>query len=159
MSAATAATRLIIVCGLPGSGKTTHAKHLELRYRAVRFCPDDWMDALEIDLYDDKARGRIESLQWIVAANILALGTSAIIEWGTWGRDERDRLRLGARKLGAAVELHFLDIPLDVMFARIRQRNRESPPLERHDLTKWADNFERPSSEEMGLYDAAHVLQ
>ena len=35
--------RLIIVCGLPGSGKTTLAKALENRLRAVRFSPDDWM--------------------------------------------------------------------------------------------------------------------
>jgi AAA domain len=36
-----AAARLIIVCGLPGSGKTTHARQLERRLRAVRFCPDE----------------------------------------------------------------------------------------------------------------------
>ena len=159
MTAGKSAARLFIVCGLPGSGKTTLAKQLETQFRAVRFWPDDWMDALEFDLYDEGARGRIESLQWILAKNLLALGTSAITEWGTWGKDERDQLRIGARRLGAAVELHFLDIPLDVMFARIRQRNRESPPIERHDLTKWSNSFERPSPEELGLYDVAKVVQ
>src|SRR4051812_438273 len=44
------AGRLIIVCGLPGSGKTTHAKQLEDRLRAIRFAPDEWMEALGIDL-------------------------------------------------------------------------------------------------------------
>ena len=159
MTAGKSAARLFIVCGLPGSGKTTLAKQLETQFRAVRFCPDDWMDALEFDLYDEGARGRIESLQWILAKNLLALGTSAITEWGTWGKDERDQLRIGARSLGAAVELHFLDIPLDVLFARIRQRNRESPPIERHDLTKWSNSFERPSPEELALYDLVNVVQ
>jgi uridine kinase len=32
---------LIIVCGLPGSGKTTHARRLEQELCAVRFYPDD----------------------------------------------------------------------------------------------------------------------
>jgi len=159
MTAGKSAARLFIVCGLPGSGKTTLSKQLELQFRAVRLCPDEWMDALEFDLYDERARGRIESLQWIFAQNLLALGTSAIIEWGTWGKDVRSQLRIGARRVGAAVELHFLDISLDEMFARIRQRNRESPPIERHDLTKWSNSFERPSPEELDLYDLVNVVQ
>src|SRR6516225_4496179 len=98
--------RLIIVCGLPGSGKTRFAKALESRLRAVRFCPDEWMDALSLDLYDEGRRGKIEALQWKFGQELLAHGLSVIIEWGTWGRSERDALRLGARALGAAVELH-----------------------------------------------------
>ena len=43
-------SRLIIVCGLPGSGKTTLAKELESKLRAVRFSPDEWMDALSLNL-------------------------------------------------------------------------------------------------------------
>jgi len=132
--------------------------HLETKLRAVRFCPDDWMGALAINLYDEHARGRIESLQWAIAQKLLALGTSVIIEWGTWGKDERDQLRLGARDLGAAVELHFLDTPMDVLFPRIRLRNREAPPIERHDVEKWDKSFQRPSAEEMALYDLASVL-
>ena len=76
--------RLIIVCGLPGSGKTTRAKQLEQNRRAVRFCPDEWMDALEIDLRDSEARARIENLQWKLAQDLLALGHTVVIEWGTW---------------------------------------------------------------------------
>lgn len=49
-----AGSRLIILCGLPGSGKTTLAKLLEGKRRAVRLCPDEWMDALQIDLYYEK---------------------------------------------------------------------------------------------------------
>ena len=59
--------RLIIVCGLPGSGKTTLAKCFEESLRAIRFSPDDWMDALSINLYDEETRARIESLQWKVS--------------------------------------------------------------------------------------------
>jgi len=76
--------RLIIVCGLPGSGKTTHAKALESRLRAVRFCPDEWMDALSIDLYGEERRAKIEALQRKIARELLALGLTVIIEWGLW---------------------------------------------------------------------------
>src|SRR5262245_31476661 len=105
--------RLIIVCGLPGSGKTTLAKALESRPRAVRCSPDEWLDALSLDLYDEERCGKIEALQWEIGQQLLALGLSVIIEWGTWGRSERDALRLGARALGAAVELHYRSAPPD----------------------------------------------
>jgi predicted kinase len=145
--------RLIIVCGLPGSGKTTHAKQVERNLRAVRFCPDEWMNAMEIGLWEVEARARIEKLQWKLAQDLLRLGHDAVIEWGSWTRSERDALRTGARALGAAVELHFLDAPIDVLYDRIRRRNRESPPVTRDDVMRWAEIFERPSAEEMALFD------
>ena len=145
--------RLIIVCGLPGSGKTSHAKKVEQNLRGVRFCADEWMDAIRINLWDSEARQRIEKLQWNIAQQILSLGRSVVIEWGTWARSERDVLRTGARKLGAAVELHLLDAPVDVLFDRIRRRNAETPAVSFDDIQRWAHMFERPSSEEMALFD------
>src|SRR5271154_5051218 len=145
--------RLIIVCGLPGSGKTSHARQIERNLRAVRLCADEWMEALGINLWDGEARQRIEKLQWKIAQQILSLGHCVVIEWGTWARSERDALRSGARTLGAAVELHFLDAPADVLFDRIRRRNAESPAIVFEDIKKWSGVFERPSSEEMALFD------
>jgi len=145
--------RLIIVCGLPGSGKTTLARALERRFRAVRLAPDDWMDALSLSLYDQEKRGKIEALQWKFGQELLALGLTVIIEWGTWGRSERDDLRLGARALGAAVELHYLSAPADVLFDRIQRRGVEKPPIERDDLSQWLEMFQAPTPEEMALFD------
>jgi predicted kinase len=145
--------RLIIVCGLPGSGKTTLAKVLEDRLRAVRFSPDEWMDALSIDIYDEERRGKIEALQWKFGQELLGLGLTVIIEWGTWGRSERDALRLGAQALGAAVELHYLSVPPDVLFERIQRRGLEKPAIERDALNRWAEIFQEPTPEEMALFD------
>ncbi len=146
-------SRLIIVCGLPGSGKTTLATALENSLGAIRFSPDDWMDALSINLWDEEKRARIEALQWKLAQQLLSLGLVVIIEWGTWGRSERDALRLGARALGAAVELHYLNAPADVLFDRIQRRGLEKPPIDRDTVTGWFDAFQAPTPEEMALYD------
>jgi predicted kinase len=146
-------SRLIIVCGLPGSGKTTLAKVLESRLRAVRFSPDEWMDALSLSLWDEERRAKIEALQWKFAQELLALGLTVIIEWGTWGRAERDTLRLGARALGAAVELHYVSAPADVLFDRIQRRGAEKPPIERDALSRWFEIFQAPTAGEMALFD------
>ena len=145
--------RLIIVCGLPGSGKTTLAKAIEGRLDAIRFSPDEWMADLSLDLYDEERRAKIEALQWKLAQQLLALGQLVIIEWGTWGRSERNALRLGARALGATVELHYLSAPEQVLFERIARRGMENPPIEREMLRRWSEIFQAPTREEMELYD------
>lgn len=145
--------RLIIVCGLPGSGKTTLAKALENKLRAIRFCPDEWMEALSLDIYDEERRAKIEALQWKLAQEILALGLTAIIEWGTWGRSERDALRIGARSLGAAVELHYLSASLNVLIERVQRRGMENPPIEPDAIARWFEMFQAPTPEEMALFD------
>lgn len=145
--------RLIIVCGLPGAGKTTVATELTQRHNGVRYSPDDWMDALGINLWDEAKRAGIEALQWQQAQSLLALGGTAVIEWGTWARAERDTLREGARALGAFVELVHMDAPIDVLLDRVTKRGRESPPIDRAMLEDALRSFERPTSEELALYD------
>jgi predicted kinase len=151
--------RLIVVCGLPGSGKTTLAKALESRLRAIRFSPDEWLDALSINLHREDVRGKMEALQWKLAQDLLLQRLTVIIEWGTWGRSERDALRLGARALGAAVELHYLTAPVDVLFERLQRRGRENPPIERDALSQWVEIFQVPSIEEMALFDEPLVVE
>lgn len=145
--------RLIIVCGLPGAGKTTLATELEARTGAIRLDADAWMEALAIDLRDETERARIEALQWSLGQALLKRGLVVIIEWGTWGRSERDALRLGARALGAAVELRYVSAPPEVLFERIRRRDREDPPVSREEVARWVTTFEAPTGEETALYD------
>ena len=151
--------RLIVVCGLPGSGKTTLAQSFEKQLDAVRFCPDEWLAALDFDLYDEDLRSRIESLQWQHAQHLLRHGLTAIIEWGTWGRSERDMLREGARALGAFVELHYLTAPVEVLFERIQSRDAENPPIELRAVQQWTEMIQVPNEEEFALFDPQTPLQ
>jgi predicted kinase len=146
--------KLIIICGLPASGKTTLAQKLERDFRAVRLSADDWMRELGIDLWDQAKRSKIEALQWTLGQQLLVLGQTLIIEWGTWTRSERDTLRTAARALGAAVELHDLSAPVDVLFERIQQRAAEHSRVTRAQIQQWADSFDVPTGEELALYDS-----
>src|SRR6185437_6585537 len=82
--------RLVLVCGLPGAGKTTLARRLEVALPAVRLCPDEWLAALNIDLRDEATRDRLEREFWRLAQRMLALGQSVILESGFWQRADRD---------------------------------------------------------------------
>jgi len=151
--------RLILICGLPGSGKTTLAKQLASEVPAVRFCPDEWKHDLGIDYYDEQSRVRLEERLWRLGQELLGLGQSVIFENGFWAREERDELRLAARTLGVAVELHYLELPVDELWRRLEIRNEEArrgtAPIKREDLERWARDFEAPDAVELARFDEA----
>jgi predicted kinase len=111
------------------------------------------MEELSIDLWDEARRTKIESFQWRLGQKLLEVGQTIIIEWGTWGRAEREKLRKTARAHGAAVELHYVWAPLEVLFERLQQRGLENPPIRLDQLQHWANLFDVPTAEEMALYD------
>src|SRR5262250_315867 len=117
--------RLLLLTGLPGSGKTTLAIQLAASLPACRMCPDDWMMAAGIDLWDDASRARIEAFQLDLSLDLLRAGQNVVIEWGVWARKEREALRNAAHKIGARVELHYLTAATDELWKRIVKRDLE----------------------------------
>ena len=149
--------RLVVITGLPGSGKTTLATALARSSSAVRLCPDDWMMASGIDLWAADVRSRVEEFQFGLAMDLLRAGRTVIIEWGVWSREERDALRDAARSVGAAVELRFTSAPVDELWRRIVARDLEgrwaSRSITRAELDEWATIYEPPTDEELATYD------
>ena len=151
---------LHLICGLPGAGKTTLAKELETQHTAVRLCPDEWILAILPPEYTEEDRNRlrdpIEALQWMLAERLLSIGVNVIIEWGLWSRSERDDLQDRGRELGAAVTLHYLDVPLDELLRRIGERNRDLPDgsfrISSSELLTWHGAFEPPDELEISAY-------
>src|SRR5438876_996832 len=122
---------LFLICGLPGAGKTTLARQLELSQPALRLSPDEWIAPLLADAADtaelDRLRSPVESLQWEVAKRVLALGIDVVLEWGFWSREERAWYRSQAEVLGARVELRYLEVGRDELWARLSRRNANLP--------------------------------
>ena len=149
--------RLVVITGLPGSGKTSLAVRLAASMDAVRMCPDDWMKVSGIDLWDAEVRSRIEQLQLDLTLELLARGRDVIIEWGVWTRQERDHLRDAAREVGAAVELRYVTAPIDELWRRIVQRDVEgrwgSRSITRAELEEWWRIYEPPTDGEIATYD------
>ncbi len=115
------------------------------------------MAHLRIDLWDEQARDRIEALFWLLAQELLQLGQSVILESGFWSRAGRDEKRLGARAIGAAVELRYLPAAMDELVRRLAARNAEgawgSVPLNRADLEDYVSHFQAPDDDQMALFD------
>jgi predicted kinase len=150
-------TRLILITGLPASGKSTLARRLAPTIPAIRLDKDQWTTRLGHDPWDDNFRPLIEGQLWALTQDLLAQGQSVILEWGHWARVERDEKRLGARALGVRVELHFLDVPSEELIERAQRRNLSgewtASPMKRAHFEQWATIFEPPDDEELLLYD------
>ena len=151
------AATLYLLCGLPGSGKTTRARELEADGRGVLLNADSWVWKLYPDDAEaaarDERKGIVEQLQWEVAEQLLGGGISVILDWGLWARVERNHYRDRAQALGTVVETVFLDVPVEVLHERVTQRNRNLPPgtfrIAAEELDEWAERFEPPTADEL----------
>ena len=151
------AGRIILLCGLPGSGKSTLSRRLEAQRPAVRLNPDEWMTDLGIDHFDEDFRGRIEERFWRLTQELAKAGLTVVLDYGFWARSERDAKREWARAHGLAVELHVLDVPLDELVRRVETRDPvrdlHSVPLTRSHLESYLPLFSLADPAERSLFD------
>ena len=149
--------KLMIFCGLPGSGKSTIARQLERETGAFPLNIDDWVAALGVDFWDDAFRHKLERRLYRHFLKLLELGQSIILEDGSWKRNERDELRRIARNVGATAELHYFNYPFDELWRRIQIRNAagapDTVPITKEILTDCLQRFEPPDEAELALFN------
>ena len=144
---------LHLICGLPGSGKTTLAEKLERELPALRLTPDIWIKKFNQDGHNAGKRKLIESIQWDVALRTLKLGVNVVLENGFWSKQERQQYRQQARAQGAQTKLHYLDVSVEELKRRLVKRNANLPPDAFHIAPEKIDRFilefEPPTAEEL----------
>ncbi|MGN6574609.1 MAG: AAA family ATPase [Nocardioides sp.] len=133
---------LFLTVGLPGTGKTTVARRLEVKKSALRLTKDEWVKALYGPGNPTSASDVIEGRLIDIGLRALELGISVVVDFGLWARDERSALRHAAAALGAAVEIHYLELSPAEQRRRLEKRQAEEPHTTWHmsdvELAEWA---------------------
>lgn len=144
---------LFLLVGLPAAGKTTVAKQLAVAHGALRLTPDEWMIPLFGESEAGGKRDVLEGRMISVALQLLRLGTSVVLDFGCWARDERAALRWLAERAGATFQLAYLPVDRITQLERIERRWKEAPhstfPITVNDLDRWRGQFEAPDCEEL----------
>jgi predicted kinase len=147
------APTLIVMVGLPATGKTTIARRVASERGALRLTPDEWMiplfNAPDVDGWRDVLEGRFV---WL-AIEALTCGTDVVLDFGVWSRDERSALRFLAAEVGAACELHYVTADHDEQMRRIRARTTTDPhtafEISSDELRGFRSTFQEPSATEL----------
>lgn len=144
---------LYLTVGLPGTGKTTEARRLEVAQDALRLTKDEWMKSLYGRENPASASDVIEGRLIQVGMRALELGTNVVIDYGLWSRDERSALRNAAADVGAAVVICYFGLTSAEQRKRLHQRLSEAPhetwAMSNQELAEWASKFDIPTAGEI----------
>jgi predicted kinase len=145
--------RLVLTCGVAGSGKSTYARSLADR---------GWL-RLSIDV-EAHRRGFTEhplptavtdaivaeQREQLVAA--LRDGADVVVDYSFWSRARREEYRAIGREQGADVQVVWFDVPRAELVRRLRARAAHPGPdaveVSEELLTTYLDGFEEPGADE-----------
>lgn len=150
------------MCGVAGSGKSTHARALE-RDGWLRLSIDGeaWRRGyrempLPVELTDD-----IRSQQRAALVAAVREGRDVVVDYSFWSRAQRDDYRRLARDAGADVEVRYCRVTGADAHRRITERNAgpRSPDtyaVAAETLTAYLDGFEEPGPDETDVSVVPH---
>lgn len=139
-----------LLCGLPGSGKSTYAKELE-KSGVVRMTLDEevfkrYGRNFTSGYAEKEAETKKHSEEQLV--EYLRGGVSVVLDWGFWKKAERTRIIELAQNAGAKSELVYFNVPFEELKSRIRGRDMAT----NHDISDemmdaFVKQFEEPKNE------------
>jgi len=142
-----------LIVGLPGAGKTTHAKELEISAPALRLTPDEWQIMLFGDQNPPDKRDLVEGKLVQLGMRVAELGSNVVFDFGFWGKDERSALRWIARAVGARSQVVYLQIDHEEQRRRVTSRLATTPHrtfrMSDAELEQWRAQFQPPDEEEL----------
>ena len=144
---------LFLTVGLPGVGKTTAAKRIAEERRILRLTPDDWMAPLFGESDADGRRDILEGRMLWTALQVLASGSSVVLDFGCWSAEERYAIRYLTEAAGGDFQLVLVEADEQERRRRADQRWAEAPhttfPMTDADHDRFLAGYQLPSSPEL----------
>lgn len=148
--------QVLLLCGLPGSGKTTFARSLRYSQNIQTYSSDEWIiklfgrnfDSEKFNEYQETARQQILEQ----AANDLRQGKSVALDFGFWKKQDRAHYIEWAKSQQAEPIIYFFNADHATLVSRLNKRNEEknsSSLLVTEDMLRaFCDQFELPTPDE-----------
>ena len=146
---------LHVLCGLPGSGKSTFAQRLVRDRSAIHFANDEWMLVLfgrnPPEVQFREVFPKIEMLQWRLATELLTRGLDVVWDYGVWSRSDRAEIRRRCSETGAEFVLYEIVCDFESAVRRVIERSSAGDShlmINRAAMEHFRAKFEVPSPEE-----------
>ncbi len=145
--------KLVLLCGKPGSGKTTIAKFLQQNHNYIHFSADDFMLKLfgeiqQRELFEQKLQITKELIYSI--CDQLLPNNDVVLDFGFWTKDERQSVI--SRFSTTQVKLVYIKLDDDEIYSRIQNRNNNLQPneyyMDKNTYNILAKKFEEPDQTE-----------
>jgi predicted kinase len=159
-----------IICGSTGAGKSTYAKALAEEIAGIHFAIDEWMVALfwkdsPDPIEFDWAMERVNRCEVQIAATAIQCikrGVPAILDLGFTKVQHRHKFVDIAKDAGFEFVMHYLDVPADVRWSRVQQRNAQkgetfSLEVDRSMFDFVEGMWEPPSEDELATLNGRRV--
>lgn len=102
--------KLVMMKGLPGSGKSTYARELVEKKGYIRINKDDLRGMMSNGVWNGKREKRVVAIRDFIIRDVLESGGNVVVDDTNYGWE--DRLRALAKEYGAVFEI--IDVDTDV---------------------------------------------
>lgn len=145
-------SRVVLVCGPAGSGKSTHARRLEREgYVRLSFDEEAWLRGHRAHPLPADRAAEVHAALRERLVGLVRQGSDAVVDTSFWSRASRDSYRALLEPLGVVPVTHYLGTPRDVVLRRLAGRSNLGP----HDIAvdpdlarAYLDGFEVPGPDE-----------
>lgn len=145
-------SRVILMCGPAGSGKSTVAKQLERQGLArLSFDVESFQRGIVEHPLPQATHAEIEQALLQRLYVLLRQHKDVVLDYSFWSRAMRDRYKAMLAPLGIAPEIYYVMTPKAVVLERLRRRTGAAPDemkLAEAVAARYYDHFEAPTADE-----------
>ncbi len=154
--------KVFLICGKICCGKSTYSENLRKEHKAVLLSIDEITLSLFGqhcgDKHDDYVE-RAEKYLFEKSLEILEIGTSVVLDWGFWTKEERTYARNFYKSRNVECEFHYIDVSDEIWKQRLIKRNAAvlknetcAYYIDENIAKKFSDIFEKPEQGEIDIW-------